>query len=95
MHVFTDFDISPTVLCGYLSDMNFSGQKMKVTVIGIMTINDFHVVHGTTDGDSFLEFVDNYLLPCLMPFNGINPNSIVILDNCAIHHIEPIKNLIN
>ncbi len=52
-----------------------------------------YIVHGTTDSDSFHEFVENYLLPCLMPFNGIN--SIVILDNCAIHHIEPIKNLIN
>ncbi len=30
MQVFTGFDISPTVLCGYLSDMNFSRQKMKV-----------------------------------------------------------------
>ena len=67
----------------------------RLSVIGIMTINgilDFHVVHGTSDGDSFLE---NYLLPCLMPFNGTNPNSIVILDNCAIHHIEPVTNLIN
>ena len=159
--VFTGFEISPTVLCGYLRDMNFSRQKMKIiakqrdeeirstfrsdvslykahmlvfideagsdrrdslrrygynlrgqtprsfkmlvrgerlSVIGIMTINgilDFHVVNGTSDGDSFLEFVENYLLPCLMPFNGTNPNSIVILDNCAIHHIEPVTNLIN
>ena len=27
-----------------------------------------------------------------MPFNGINPNSIVVLDNCndAIHHIDEV-----
>ena len=25
-----------------------------------------------------------------MPFNGINPNSGVILDNCAICHVEEI-----
>ena len=40
------------------------------------------MVHGTAGGDVFLDFVENHLLPCLMPFNGINPNCIVILDIC-------------
>ncbi len=59
-------------------------REERISVIGIMTINgvlDFHVVHGTTDS---LEFAENCLLPCLMPFNGINSNSIVVLDNCSI-----------
>lgn len=25
-----------------------------------------------------------------MPFNGTNPHSVVIVDNCAIHHVEHI-----
>ena len=29
-----------------------------------------------------------------MPFNGKNPNSIVILDNCSIHHVAPVTELI-
>ena len=146
----TGFKISPSLLCCFLKDMNFSRQKMKIvakqrdellrsmfvsdasvyeahmlvfidesgtdrrdslrkygyslrgktpksskmlirgqriSVIGIMTtggILDIHVIHGTSNGDSFLEFVEICLLPCLMPYNGINSNSIVILDNCAI-----------
>ena len=49
-----------------------------ITMSGIL---DFHVVHGNTDGDAFLDFVENNLPPCLMPFNGTDPNSIVIMDN--------------
>ena len=47
----------------------------RISVIGIMTTNgilDFHVVHGTTDGAVFLEFIELCLLPCLMPFNGVS-----------------------
>ena len=28
------------------------------------------------------------ILPHLMPFDGKNPHSVVILDNCSIHHYE-------
>ena len=45
---------------------------------------------GTTDGDSFYHFVQTCLLPHLMPFDGINPHSIVVMDNCTIHHVEHI-----
>lgn len=69
----------------------------RISVIGIMTVNgvlDLHVVHGSADGDVFLEFLEKYLLPCLMPFNGINSNSVVILDNCSIHHVEEVAELV-
>jgi transposase len=29
-----------------------------------------------------------------MPFNGYNPHSIVIMDNCSIHHVSGIKKMI-
>ena len=33
------------------------------------------------------------LLPHLIPLNGTNPNGIMILDNCAIHHVDGIVEL--
>jgi len=39
----------------------------------------------------FAEFVYKYLVPCLMPFNGINVRSVVIMDNASIHHIEEVR----
>jgi transposase len=158
---YTGFDVSPSLLCGYLKDMNFSRQRMKIvakqrdeelrciyrsdvslyerhmlvfvdetgadrrdslrkygysvrgktpksfkmlvrgkriSTIAIMTVNgilDMHIVHGTSKGDDFLEFVEKCLLPCLMPFNGVNANSIVILDNCSIHHVASVTRLIS
>ena len=41
----------------------------------------------TVDGDSFYDFIQASLLPHLMPFNGINPHSVVIMDNCLVHHV--------
>ena len=29
-----------------------------------------------------------------MPFDGYNPHSIVIMDNCSIHHVPGIKEMI-
>ena len=49
---------------------------------------------GSTNGDTFYDFIEKHLLPHLMPFDGINPHSVVIMDNCAIHHAEGIVEMI-
>lgn len=45
---------------------------------------------GTVDGKAFYDFVQTHLLPKLMPYNGTNPHSVVVFDNCAIHHVDAI-----
>ena len=47
-------------------------------------------VKQTVNGDVFYDFVQSTLLPHLMPFDGKNPHSVVVLDNCSIHHIPQI-----
>ncbi|XP_065891729.1 uncharacterized protein [Dysidea avara] len=49
---------------------------------------------GTTDGDTFYSFVEKSLLPHLLPFDGSNPHSVVIMDNCFIHHIGEVVKMI-
>ena len=51
---------------------------------------DVKTVRGTTDGDEFYLFVQTNLLPHLLPFNGINSHSIVVMDNCSIHHVNEV-----
>jgi len=34
------------------------------------------------------------LLPQLMPFDSSNPHSVVVMDNCSIHHISEIVQMI-
>ena len=47
---------------------------------------DLNVVSGKVDGDIYSDFVKKVLLSHLMPFDGKNPHSFVILDNCIVHH---------
>ena len=58
-----------------------------MSVSGIL---DVKTVQGTSNGETFYDFVQTHLLPHLMPYNGVNPHSVVVLDNCAIHHVAEV-----
>ena len=45
------------------------------------------MVEGSVTADVFQDYIDQCLL---MPFNGSNPRSIVVMDNAAIHHVDHI-----
>ena len=85
-------------LCGrtpHSCDLLVRGER--ISIIAIMTnsgVKDLYVVRGGVDGDAFLDFIDKCLLLCLMPFNGTNPNSVVILDNCSIHHAAQVSRVV-
>lgn len=55
---------------------------------------DVKIVKGTSNGNTFYDFVQEILLPHLMPFYGRNPHSVVVLDNCAIHHVAEVKSVL-
>ena len=52
------------------------------------------VTPNTVTGVTFEQFVESELLTKLMPFNGVNPHSILVLDNAAIHHVDLVTTLI-
>ena len=52
-------------------------------------IHDVEILEGSVE-----KFVENTVLPVLNPFNGSNPLSVEIMDNCSIHHVDSIRNLI-
>ena len=41
---------------------------------------------GNVNAEKFLEFVQGTLIPEMKPFDGTKRKSIVVLDNCSIHH---------
>ena len=70
----------------------------RVSAIGLMSMNgmlDCKVVTGTVNSEVFYNFVETALLPQLMPFNGSNPHSVVVMDNCSIHHVHRIVKMIH
>lgn len=58
-----------------------------MSTAGLLDVKTFK---GTATGELFYHFVQSHLLPHLMPFNGTNLHSVVILDNCSIHHIPEV-----
>lgn len=70
----------------------------RFSTIAAMCIDgviDVHITSGSVDGETFAGFIERCLLPNLLPYNGINPRSVVILDNASIHHVEPVVDLIS
>ena len=53
-------------------------------------ILDCSILRGGVDGDAFYRSLQQSLLPHLLPYNGSNPSSVVIMDNASIHHIEEV-----
>ena len=53
-----------------------------------------YLAEGSVNDERFEYFVRTCLLPVLLPYNGINPHSIMIMDNASIHHVPPVVQLI-
>ena len=47
----------------------------------------------SVNGDMFFDFSFAALIPEMLPFDGSNPKSIVIMDNRSIHHVQGVKDL--
>ncbi len=59
---------------------------------GILAVES---VLGTINGETFFDFLRGTLIPQMMPFNGSNPLSILVMDNCSIHHTREVKDLLD
>ena len=63
---------------------SFLARGERISVITAMNedgIPAMRFVRGSVNGDEFQEFVERDLLPILMPFDGINPNSRQLLSS--------------
>ena len=67
------------------------GQRFSaIPVVTTRGIEDVFVTNKSVNGDMFLQFVEQCLVPVLQPFNGSNPRSVVIMDNASIHHVADV-----
>ena len=69
--------------------------KLGRTSINAIAIMSHEGVNDLVNGDTFEKFVTTCLLPQLMPFNGVNNHSIVVMDNCSVHHLERVTQMIH
>ena len=61
-----------------------------ITALSFDGVLDTHITPNTVTGDTFLEFVETKLLLKVMPFDGVNPKSIIVMYNASIHHVYPV-----
>ena len=68
-----------------------------MSAIPIMTtcgIEDVYVTTDSVNGEKFLDFFCKCVLPIIMPYDGHNSNSVVLMDNASIHHLERVYDII-
>lgn len=76
--------------------LKLSGKRYSViAAISKDGVEDIYIQEGNVNGAVFLDFIRRCLIPVLMPFNGHNPKSIVIMDNASVHKGARVQELIN
>ena len=79
----------------YVHQLHVGGKRLSaIPVLTTNGIEDVYVTKDSVDGTKFEEFLIQCLLPIILPFDGINPNSVVIMDNASICHLERVQDLI-
>ena len=70
---------------GILPEITLSSSLENATIAAMSNdgVEDIYIQEGNVNGAVFLDFIRRCLIPVLMPFNGHNPKSIVIMDNAC------------
>ena len=67
------------------------GQHVSaIAAISMSGLLDCCTTLSTVTGPKFEEFVRQSLAPVIKPFDDVNPNSVVVLDNASIHHVDEV-----
>ena len=77
-----------------ICDQRLLIRRKRYTAIPVVSLGGIHDVFSTMNGERFANFVKDVLSPHLMPFNGLNPRSVVIMDNASIHNVHEVIDLI-
>ena len=75
--------------------LRVSGERLSaIPVMATRGIEDVFVCKGSVDGEVFQQFLCQCVLPIILPFDGNNPRSVVVMDNASIHHLERVYDII-
>ncbi|THU94790.1 hypothetical protein K435DRAFT_576742, partial [Dendrothele bispora CBS 962.96] len=63
-----------------------------VAALGVEGYAAARVVSGSVDSDEFFDFIVSEVMPTMNPFPG--DRSVIIMDNCAIHKLEALHEVV-
>ena len=70
----------------------FLGRGTRISAIAALSTEGlacYELITGTTNGDKLYDFIRGSLIPSMHP-----EMSILIMDNCSIHHVQEVKGLL-
>ena len=53
------------------------------------------VTTDSVNGEKFCEIVKETLIPNMFPCDRLNETLIVVMDNCAIYHVQQVRSLLD
>ena len=59
-----------------------------ISILSLQGILDTYITPDSVNGDIFENFLEKCLRRHIMPFDGKNPHSVVVLDNASIYHLD-------
>ena len=59
-----------------------------ITSSGLLTVE---LTKATVNGDNFFDFITGTLISHMRPFDGVSSYSILIMDNCSVHHENEVR----
>ena len=87
------YSLRGTTPCTHI--LRVSGERLSaIPVMATRGIEDVFVCKGSVDGEVFQQFLCQCVLPIILPFDGNNPQSVVVMDNASIHHLERVYDII-
>ena len=69
------------------------GRISAIAAIASTGVVAVDMTTGSVNGEVFFDFVRTLLIPQMLPFDGENARSIVVLDNCSRHHVQHVIDL--
>ncbi|KAI0041490.1 hypothetical protein FA95DRAFT_1501415 [Auriscalpium vulgare] len=66
-----------------------------VSILPVLILNGiitYDIIEGSVTSERFIQFLREYVLLLTNPYPG--PRSVLVLDNCNIHHAEEVRVLV-
>jgi len=70
------------------------GKRLTIAALPTNGIIATDFLQCTCSGEECFDFLRGILMAQMLPFDGLNPNSILIMDNCSVHHTDEVNTLL-
>ena len=68
------------------------GQRINaMAALSSRGVLDVKLTSSNVNGDIFCQWIKGDLIPYMLTYDGLNPLSILLMDNCSVHHVDSVK----